>query len=143
MNEEAVEAFKRELKNYNYYKLNLEGTLKLIEMNEYLLANVHGLNPEKNPDNSGGSSIWVETETYKRISEELDKLEKRRDLRLAQIEHIESIMSLMDDETRRICERIYRDNESQLKVAKEYKKSRQLMIYEIDKKISKIMQILY
>ena len=42
MNEEAVEAFKRELKNYNYYKLNLEGTLKLIEMNEYLLANVHG-----------------------------------------------------------------------------------------------------
>lgn len=140
MNKDAVSAFKRELRNYNYYKVNLAGTLKLIDRNEYLLENVHGINPEKEFSFNSNPKAWVESETYHRIREELDRLEKRRDLRIRQIDYIESILSKADADIKNICERIYRDGEDQLIVAKEYKIPRRTMNYNIDRELERILE---
>ena len=78
-----VEAFKKELGNYLYYKRNLKGTLELIEINEGLLSNLHAADPSKEPGSH--RSAWVETDTFRRISDELDRLQQRKELRIKQI----------------------------------------------------------
>lgn len=100
-----VDAFKKELENYSYYKINLEGTNRMIEYNEYLLSNVRGIDPSKEP--VGSSSIWVESEAFERIAAELDKLYNRRKLRMMQIDYIESVLDKLSEETRQACIDIY------------------------------------
>jgi len=117
MNKEAVEAFKRELRNYSYYKLNLEGTIKLIDMNEYLLENVHGVDPGKEPSGSSGSVPWVESDSYHRIQNELEKLNSRLKLRISQVNYIESVLDQLDPEIREVCIQIYEYGKSYEEIA--------------------------
>lgn len=117
MDKQDVIAFKKELENYSYYKTNLEGTKKLIEYNEYLLSNLHGIDPSREPSGSSGSIPWVETESFRRIADELDRLNKRKVLREAQIEHIENVLNAMDSKIKDICIEIYLDGKSYREVA--------------------------
>ena len=139
MNKDAVDAFKRELKNYKYYKINLEGTLRLIEMNEYLLSNVHGVNPEKEPNGSSGSIAWVETETYDRITKELERLYERRDLRLKQIEYIDDVLTRMNSEIAHICKSIYLNDRSYSSISKELNLSKSSLHEKVEKELQKVL----
>ncbi|MBQ6217354.1 MAG: hypothetical protein IJK53_08245 [Erysipelotrichaceae bacterium] len=139
MNKKAVKAFKRELENYNFYKINLQGTLKLIEYNEYLLQNVHGVNPQKEPSHSSGVKQWPETDTYYRIRTELDRLEQRRDLRIRQISYIESILSGLDPETKELIDRIYLLGFGYDFVARSNHVSKTALFNRIERKLAKML----
>ena len=130
-----IDAFKRELENYSYYKINLKGTIKLIKYNEYLLSNVKGIDPSKEP--GGSSSVWVESETFKRISAELDRLYKRRDLRIMQIEHIESILDKLSEETRNACIDIYVRGKTYESISQKYGYSKGGLWYRIKAELNK------
>ena len=139
MNKKAVKAFKKELENYSFYKTNLKGTLELIAYNEYLLQNVHGINPQKEPSHSSGSKQWQETDTYHRIRSELDRLELRRDLRIRQIEYIESILDKLDPETRDVIERIYLKGESYYDISRQKYMSKSALFEKIERKIGRFL----
>ena len=132
-----VVAFKKELENYSYYQTNLEGTKRLIEYNEYLLSNVHGLDPSKESGN--GSSIWVETDAFKRITDELERLYKRKELREAQIEYIESILNKLSQETREACLKIYVEGESYAKVSSERFLSKKGLFSRVERELNNIL----
>lgn len=140
MNKEAVEAFKRELKNYDFYKINLEGTLKLIAYNEYLLENVHGIDPQKEPNGSSGMIPWVETDTYHRIANELERLRNRRDLRIKQIEYIDNILDQLHPNIKKICIEIYKNNVPYAEIASELHVSVGGLHKEIEREIDEILQ---
>ena len=134
-----VNAFKRELENYYYYQINLKGTLELIEFNEYLLTNVRGIDPSKEPNDN--HTIWVESDSFKRISDELDKLYKRRDLRIMQIEYIESILDKLSDETKKACIDIYVKGETYAKISAERFLSKKGLFYRIEKELDEKLQL--
>lgn len=130
-----VDAFKRELENYSYYKLNLQGTIKLINYNEHLLSNLHGLDPSKV---SGGSSlVWVESDAFKRISDELERLNKRKELRLKQIEYIESVLEQLSEETRKACIDIYVEGKTYESISHQYGYSKGGLWYRIKAELNK------
>lgn len=138
MNKQDIMAFKKELENYSYYKTNLQGTKKLIEYNEYLLENVHGVDPSKAPSGSGGGKVWVETDTYHRISDELERLRNRYALRIAQISYIESILDKLDPETKEMCIAIYVEGETYATTTSGKHITSSGLFKRIERKLSKI-----
>ena len=124
-----IEAFKKELTNYNYYKRNLQGTLELIEINEGLLSNVHGLDPSK--DHYASHTVWVETETFKKISDELDRLYKRKSLREAQIEYIDYVLNKISSDMKDACIDIYANGKSYTEIGRKYGYSKSGLWFKI------------
>lgn len=130
-----VEAFKKELANYSYYKKNLEGTEELIEITEGLLSNLHGFDPSKL--HYASSTVWVETETFKRISDELDRLNRRKELRAIQIEHIESILERLTPTIRKACIDIYSNGKSYLEIGRKVGYSKAGLWHRIESELEK------
>ena len=139
MDKRAVKAFKKELENYSFYKINLRGTLDLIDYNVNLLENVHGIDPKKEPSHSTGTKPWQETDSYHRIRLELDRLEARRDLRIRQISYIESVLSKLDAETRRIIEEIYLYGFGYDMVAQRMHISKTALFNRIERRLSRFL----
>ena len=134
---EDVVAFKKELENYSYYQMNLKGTLELIKYNEYLLSNVRGIDPSKEP---GSSSIeWVDSDAFRRIADELDTLYKRRDLRILQIKYIESVLEKLSEETRQACLDIYVNGETYAKISADKYLSKHALFYRIEKELKNVV----
>ena len=135
MKRQDAAEFKNELKNYKYYQTNLKGTLKLIEYNEYLLSNVRGVDPAREPVT--GSKTWVETDEYKRICDELERLNKHKQMREAQIEHIESVLAELSEQTREACIDIYVNRISYEKAIRKYGYSKSGLWYRIQAELEK------
>ncbi len=132
-----VEAFKRELGNYRYYRLNLEGTMELIEINEYNLSNLHGLDPSKQHVSSGVP--WVESEEFKRVSKELAMLYERLELRKKQISYIEYVLGRLSKDTREACLQIYADRKTYSEVSRKMNISRKGLFYRIQKELDRVL----
>ncbi len=137
MKSQDAAAFKNELKNYKYYQKNLEGTMKLIEYNEYLLSNVRGVDPTREPGQ--GVKTWVETDEFKRIADELDRLNKRKELRIAQIKYIESVLTDLSEETRNACIDIYINKIPYQKAIHKYGYSKSGLWYRIKAELDRKM----
>lgn len=133
-----VDAFKNELRNYSYYQQNLKGTRKLIAYNEYLLSNVKGLDPSK--EAGGSPAVWVESEQFKRISDELGRLNRHRELREAQIAHIETVMNRLSPEVRKACVEIYVNGKTYHEIAAERFVSMSGLYKQIDKELTIILK---
>ena len=133
-----VEAFKKELANYNYYKRNLEGTLELIQINEDLLSNLHGFDPSR--PHFPSHTVWVETDTFRRISDELERLNKRKVLREAQIEYIEEILSKMTPEMKEACIEIYSNNRSYAEIGRLNHYSKTGLWFRIKSELDKALE---
>ena len=133
-----VAAFKRELENYSYYRENLEGTIRLIEYTEYLLSNVRGIDPSKQHVNS--NCTWVDTDEFRRISDELDRLCRRRDLRIAQIDYIESVLSKLDPDIKDACIEIYVKGKSYSEVSAEKFISGPGLFKQVHNELSEILK---
>lgn len=136
--EDTVAAFLRELRNYEFYRTNLVGIEKLIAFDEDLLANVHGVDPSR----QSGSTIvlWVETDEFKRISDELDRLYRKRDMRLMQIDYIESVLNRMDKDIREAVIRIYGKKRSYTEVARSMSISESGLFKRIDRELTSILK---
>ena len=135
--EDTVAAFLRELRNYEFYRTNLVGIEKLIAFDEDLLANVHGVDPSR----QSGSTIvpWVETDEFKRISDELDRLYRKRDMRIGQIEYIESVLSKIDPDIREACLQIYVKKQTYRRIAMHYDISVNGLYYRIQKELAAVV----
>ena len=137
MKKEDVAAFKRELENYSYYKSNLKLTLDMIEYKEYLLSNVKGIDPSKEP---GLSNItWVESDAFDKIANDLERLNRHRELRIKQIEYIESILDRLAEETRNACIEIYVNGETYARVSNQYYLSKRGLFYRIEKELDGVL----
>ena len=132
-----VDAFKKELGNYSYYRGDLIDISEQIQIFEYKRSNIHGIDPSKEHSLSG--TAWVESEEFRRISDELDKLNARKELRIRQISYIESVLDQMTEEARKACVLIYACKKTYSEVSRELMMSRNALFYRVQKELDEIL----
>ena len=134
---ENVQAFKNELRNYNYYRKEKNKIKEKINLEYYNLSNLKGVNPNKQPGTTNQEYLHERrNEVYERITE-LKEKEKEYAIK---IKAIEKILNKIPEKNRKIITELFIEKKDANKICEKYYISKSTLYYRVDTWIGKFLR---
>lgn len=134
---ENVQAFKNELRNYNFYRKEKKKIKEKINLEYYNLANVKGVNPQKQPGTTNEEYLHEKrNEVYERIAE-LKEKEKEYSVK---IKAIDMVLKKIPEKNRKIIVELFIEKKDANKICEKNFVSKSTLYYRVDVWLEKYLR---